>query len=73
MNDRLSQIIAGITAAGEGSFQLSLSPEGEWVAAAIYGREARHSDMAGAASYGVANNPWDAVRRVLDETRWDEL
>lgn len=73
MSDRLSQIIEGLTAAGEGSFQISLSPDGEWLTAAVYGREAPDSDMAGAASYGVANNAFDAVHHVLMETRWADL
>lgn len=73
MNDRMHQIILGLQAAGEGSFQISLSPTGEWVTAAVYGREAEDSPMAGAASYGVANDPWTAVRQVLDETRWGDL
>ena len=73
MSDQLGQIISGIQAAGEGSFHISLSENGKWVTAVVYGREAPDSDMAAAASYGLSENPRIAVRQVLDETGWADL
>lgn len=71
--DRLDRIIAGLTAAGQGTFALILNSRGEWLVAAEYGKEASDSPMVGAASYGIGQSANDAIQMVLDETRWTEL
>lgn len=73
MMDRLDKIIAGITAAGQGTFALILNDRGEWLTAAEYGKEADDSPMVGAASYGASPSANEAIQTVLDETRWVEL
>lgn len=73
MTDRLDKIIAGIAAAGQGTFALILNANGEWLTATEYGKEAANSLMVGAASYGASTSANEAIQKVLDETRWAEL
>lgn len=73
MTDRLDKIIAGITAAGQGTFALILNANGEWLTAAEYGKEADDSPMVGAASYSASASANEAIQQVLGETRWVEL
>lgn len=75
--DRLGQIIAGMQAAGGGSFQLSLIDQGpdagKWAVAVVFGREAADSPMASGASYGMSWVADLAVQQVLDKTRWGSI
>lgn len=77
MNDRLEQIIKGITAAGGGSFQMTLIDEGSdagnWAVAVVFGREAEDSPMVGGVSMMMAPTANDAIQHILDETRWADI